>query len=100
MARASGGTTYPARTETYGSIDNYNSSTRAGLVYRRGSVTAGPPSARVRDRTAGVGRPPLRLGVVYDFRNPPDSGIPTPRLYEEILELLGSPSEEVGALSR
>jgi alkanesulfonate monooxygenase SsuD/methylene tetrahydromethanopterin reductase-like flavin-dependent oxidoreductase (luciferase family) len=29
---------------------------------------------------------PLRLGVVYDFRNPPDSGIPTPRLYAEILE--------------
>jgi alkanesulfonate monooxygenase SsuD/methylene tetrahydromethanopterin reductase-like flavin-dependent oxidoreductase (luciferase family) len=24
--------------------------------------------------------------VVYDFRNPPDSGIPTPRLYAEILE--------------
>jgi alkanesulfonate monooxygenase SsuD/methylene tetrahydromethanopterin reductase-like flavin-dependent oxidoreductase (luciferase family) len=33
-----------------------------------------------------VSRPPLRLGVVYDFRNPPDSGIPTPRLYAEILE--------------
>jgi alkanesulfonate monooxygenase SsuD/methylene tetrahydromethanopterin reductase-like flavin-dependent oxidoreductase (luciferase family) len=31
-------------------------------------------------------RPPLRFGVVYDFRNPPDSGIATPRLYEEILE--------------
>lgn len=29
---------------------------------------------------------PLRLGVVYDFRNPPDSGIDTPRLYAEILE--------------
>lgn len=29
---------------------------------------------------------PLRLGVVYDFRNPPDSGIATPRLYAEILE--------------
>ena len=29
---------------------------------------------------------PLRLGVVYDFRNPPDSGIPTPRLYAEILD--------------
>jgi alkanesulfonate monooxygenase SsuD/methylene tetrahydromethanopterin reductase-like flavin-dependent oxidoreductase (luciferase family) len=29
---------------------------------------------------------PLRLGVVYDFRNPPDSGIETPRLYAEILE--------------
>ena len=33
-----------------------------------------------------AGRPPLRLGVVYDFRNPPDSAIPTPRLYAEILE--------------
>ncbi len=31
-------------------------------------------------------RPALRLGVVYDFRNPPDSGIPNARLYEEILE--------------
>lgn len=29
---------------------------------------------------------PLRLGVVYDFRNPPDSGIDTPRLYAEILD--------------
>src|SRR5437763_14886564 len=29
---------------------------------------------------------PLRLGVVYDFRNPPDSRIPTPRLYAEILD--------------
>ena len=28
---------------------------------------------------------PLRLGVVYDFLNPPDSGIPTSRLYAEIL---------------
>src|SRR5881392_3424062 len=33
-----------------------------------------------------VSRLPLRLGVVYDFRNPPDSGIPTSRLYAEILE--------------
>jgi alkanesulfonate monooxygenase SsuD/methylene tetrahydromethanopterin reductase-like flavin-dependent oxidoreductase (luciferase family) len=30
--------------------------------------------------------PALRLGVVYDFRNPPHSGIPTSRLYAEILE--------------
>src|ERR1041384_5072680 len=29
---------------------------------------------------------PLRLTLVYDFRNPPDSGIPTARLYAEILE--------------
>ena len=28
----------------------------------------------------------LRLGVVYDFRNPPDSGIETPWLYAEILD--------------
>lgn len=28
---------------------------------------------------------PLRLGVVHDFRNP-DSGIPTERLYSEILK--------------
>jgi alkanesulfonate monooxygenase SsuD/methylene tetrahydromethanopterin reductase-like flavin-dependent oxidoreductase (luciferase family) len=33
-----------------------------------------------------MGSPPLRFGVVYDFRNPPDSGIETRRLYEEILE--------------
>ncbi len=31
-------------------------------------------------------RLPLRLGVVYDFRNSPDSGIATPRLYAEILD--------------
>jgi alkanesulfonate monooxygenase SsuD/methylene tetrahydromethanopterin reductase-like flavin-dependent oxidoreductase (luciferase family) len=30
--------------------------------------------------------PPRRFGVVYDFRNPPDSGIDTPRLYAEILD--------------
>ncbi len=30
--------------------------------------------------------PPLRLGVVYDFRNPPDSGISTPAFYAEILD--------------
>ena len=29
---------------------------------------------------------PLRLGVVYDFRNPADSGIGTSRLYAEILD--------------
>ena len=33
---------------------------------------------------------PLRLGVVYDFRNPPDSGIDNPRLYAEILDEGGS----------
>src|SRR5262249_3272891 len=31
-------------------------------------------------------RPPLRLGVVYDFRNPPDSGIATPDLYRQVVE--------------
>lgn len=30
--------------------------------------------------------PSLRFGVCYDFRNPPDSGIPTPRLYAEVLD--------------
>jgi alkanesulfonate monooxygenase SsuD/methylene tetrahydromethanopterin reductase-like flavin-dependent oxidoreductase (luciferase family) len=28
----------------------------------------------------------LRVGVVYDFRNPPNSGIETPRLYAEVLD--------------
>ena len=28
----------------------------------------------------------LRVGVVYDFRNPPDSGIATPDLYTQIIE--------------
>jgi len=30
--------------------------------------------------------PELRIGVCYDFRNPPDSGRSNPRLYDEILE--------------
>jgi len=30
--------------------------------------------------------PDLRIGVCYDFRNPPDSGVPDPVLYREILE--------------
>jgi alkanesulfonate monooxygenase SsuD/methylene tetrahydromethanopterin reductase-like flavin-dependent oxidoreductase (luciferase family) len=30
--------------------------------------------------------PELRVGVCYDFRNPPDSGIAMPRLYAEVLE--------------
>ena len=29
---------------------------------------------------------PVRLGVVYDFRNPPDSGIDNTRLYAEIID--------------
>ncbi len=33
-----------------------------------------------------MSRPSLRLGVVYDFRNPSASGIPPSRLYAEILE--------------
>lgn len=28
----------------------------------------------------------LRFGVSYDFRNPPDSGVPDPVFYQEILE--------------
>ena len=32
---------------------------------------------------------PLRFGVAYDFRNPPDSGIPTPKLYAQTLEQVG-----------
>ena len=28
----------------------------------------------------------LRFGVAYDFRNPPDSGIPNPKLYAQVLE--------------
>jgi hypothetical protein len=43
----------------------------------------------------------LRLGVVYDFRNPPDSGMETPRLYAEILDQvacgdLGDATEHAG----
>jgi alkanesulfonate monooxygenase SsuD/methylene tetrahydromethanopterin reductase-like flavin-dependent oxidoreductase (luciferase family) len=30
--------------------------------------------------------PDFRIGVCYDFRNPPDAGIPMPRLYAEVLE--------------
>lgn len=30
--------------------------------------------------------PELRVGLCYDFRNPPDSGIAMPRLYSEVLE--------------
>jgi alkanesulfonate monooxygenase SsuD/methylene tetrahydromethanopterin reductase-like flavin-dependent oxidoreductase (luciferase family) len=30
--------------------------------------------------------PKFRIGVCYDFRNPPDSGIRTPHLYAEILD--------------
>jgi len=29
---------------------------------------------------------PLRIGVVYDLRNPPESGMPTPDLYAAALE--------------
>ena len=28
----------------------------------------------------------LRIGVCYDFRNPPDSGLTDSELYDEILE--------------
>jgi hypothetical protein len=30
--------------------------------------------------------PELRIGVSYDFRNPPDSGLSDQHLYAEILE--------------
>ena len=30
--------------------------------------------------------PDLRVGVCYDFRNPPDSGISNPDFYQEIIE--------------
>jgi alkanesulfonate monooxygenase SsuD/methylene tetrahydromethanopterin reductase-like flavin-dependent oxidoreductase (luciferase family) len=33
-----------------------------------------------------MARPAPRFGVVYDFRNPPDSGLAMPRLYAEILD--------------
>jgi alkanesulfonate monooxygenase SsuD/methylene tetrahydromethanopterin reductase-like flavin-dependent oxidoreductase (luciferase family) len=33
-----------------------------------------------------VARPALRIGVVYDFRNPPGSDLDTPWLYAEVLE--------------
>ena len=29
---------------------------------------------------------PLRVGVCYDFRNPPDSGLANQMLYKEIIE--------------
>jgi hypothetical protein len=29
---------------------------------------------------------PLRLGAVYDFRNPPESGMATPDFYAAIME--------------
>ena len=31
-------------------------------------------------------KPSLRVGVSYDFRNPPDSGVSDLHLYAEILE--------------
>ncbi|ANK81937.1 MAG: hypothetical protein TEF_14875 [Rhizobiales bacterium NRL2] len=33
-----------------------------------------------------MARPPLRIGVAYDFRNPPDSGIANTELYGTILD--------------
>ena len=38
-----------------------------------------------RLESSGMERPPLRFGVCYDFRNPPDSGIAMPDLYQEAL---------------
>src|SRR3954454_22586679 len=31
-------------------------------------------------------RPPLRFGLLYDFRNPPGSGLSTPDLYAQVLD--------------
>ena len=39
--------------------------------------------------------PELRVGLCYDFRNPPDSGIAMPRLYSEVLEQIAW-ADEVG----
>ena len=36
-------------------------------------------------------RPQLRFGVCYDFRNPPDSGIAMPDLYQAALRQIRSP---------
>ena len=33
-----------------------------------------------------MARPPLRIGVAYDFRNPPDSGIANTDLYAQIMD--------------
>jgi alkanesulfonate monooxygenase SsuD/methylene tetrahydromethanopterin reductase-like flavin-dependent oxidoreductase (luciferase family) len=35
-------------------------------------------------------RPPLRVGTVYDFRNPADSGIDTPSLYAAIIDQIAA----------
>ena len=40
-------------------------------------------------------RPPLRFGVMYDFRNPPDSGLATHELYAQVLDQVGT-LEEAG----
>src|SRR3954471_3812625 len=40
-------------------------------------------------------RPPLRFGVMYDFRNPPGSGLATHELYAQVLEQVGA-LEEAG----
>ena len=40
-------------------------------------------------------RPPLRFGVMYDFRNPPGSGLATHELYAQVLDQVGT-LEEAG----
>src|SRR6478735_2699172 len=35
-------------------------------------------------------RPPLRFGVMYDFRNPPGSGLATHELYAQVLDQVGT----------
>ena len=44
------------------------------------------PDVRVASHTGGLNVPDLRIGVSYDFRNPPDSGVSDQHLYGEILE--------------
>jgi alkanesulfonate monooxygenase SsuD/methylene tetrahydromethanopterin reductase-like flavin-dependent oxidoreductase (luciferase family) len=39
--------------------------------------------------------PSLRFGVAYDFRNPPDSGLPMPHLYSQVLDQ-ASAAEQLG----
>ena len=40
----------------------------------------------------------LRFGVSYDFRNPPDSGVPNSTLYGEILEQVRSATKLIDRL--
>ncbi len=62
---------------------------KIGIALPQSEIPADPIAVRDFVRGAEVdlvsgGR--FRLGVVYDFRNPPDSDIDTPKLYAEILD--------------